>query len=50
MVLFVQVFRATNGQKPLIGGKPPLQIKAQYTTGDGETKTSLLLISGVHRL
>ena len=46
MMLFVQVFRATNGQKPLIGGKPPLKIKAQYTTGDGETKTSLLLISG----
>ncbi|KAG6473285.1 hypothetical protein ZIOFF_067199 [Zingiber officinale] len=40
-----QVFRRTNG-KCLIWGKAPSKIVASYKTEQGETKTSLLLISG----
>jgi len=40
-----QVFRETNGEAT-IWGKKPSMIKAQYTTADGSTKTSLLLTSG----
>lgn len=40
-----QRFRATGG-KELIWGKPPKKIEARYTTGKGEEKTSLLLLSG----
>lgn len=40
-----QEFRATNGAAK-VWGAPPKIIKAQYVTGAGETKTSLLLASG----
>ncbi|KAM7272072.1 hypothetical protein ACFE04_031286 [Oxalis oulophora] len=40
-----QQFRKTHG-KCLIWGKAPSKIVASYTTGSGETKTSLLLTSG----
>uniref|UniRef100_A0A061S7K6 7-dehydrocholesterol reductase n=1 Tax=Tetraselmis sp. GSL018 TaxID=582737 RepID=A0A061S7K6_9CHLO len=40
-----QVFRESNG-KALIWGRKPKKIEAQYTTADGQTKTSLLLVSG----
>lgn len=32
--------------KALVWGAPPQAIRAQYRTGDGRTKTSLLLVSG----
>ena len=44
-VLWEQAFRATDG-KELVWGRPPRKIVAQYTTGDGHQKTSLLLTSG----
>ncbi len=37
--------RRSGGKKP-IWGKPPLTIKATYTTGDGQAGVSLLLASG----
>lgn len=44
-VLETQVFRETGGQA-LVWGSKPQKITAHYTTGDGSTKTSLLLASG----
>ncbi|KFM27372.1 7-dehydrocholesterol reductase [Auxenochlorella protothecoides] len=40
-----QEFRQSDG-KALVWGAPPQAIRAQYRTGDGRTKTSLLLVSG----
>lgn len=40
-----QVFRETSGQA-LVWGDKPQKITAHYTTGDGSSKTSLLLASG----
>ena len=40
-----QYFRATNG-KCTIWGKAPRIIHAKYTTGDGESRNSILLASG----
>jgi len=44
-----QEFRQTNG-KSKVWGKAPVMIKASYTTGAGEKKTSLLLCSGWWRV
>lgn len=40
-----QMFRATNGQKPIWGHLPRI-ISAPYTTGDGKSRKSILLASG----
>ncbi|CDF39235.1 unnamed protein product [Chondrus crispus] len=40
-----EVFRATNGQVTIWGQKP-VSIEAQYVTGDGKKRRSLLLASG----
>lgn len=40
-----QRVRATNGQTT-VWGKPPETMVAPYTTGDGEQRTSILLLSG----
>ena len=41
----MQAFRESGGRQR-VWGKPPRKIEAQYETGDGRTKTSLLLASG----
>ena len=40
-----QVFRESGGRAK-VWGRPPKKLTAQYTTGDGTQKTSLLLMSG----
>jgi 7-dehydrocholesterol reductase len=44
-----QRVRATDGATR-VWGRPPALIRAQYTTGDGETRESLLLVSGWWRV
>lgn len=44
-----QEFRRTNGRAK-VWGAPPTYIEAQYTTKDGEVRTSLLLTSGWWKL
>ena len=41
----LQTFRESGGKKK-VWGKAPRKITARYETGDGQTKTSLLLTSG----
>jgi hypothetical protein len=45
LIFCSQVFRETSGQA-LVWGDKPQKITAHYTTGDGSSKTSLLLASG----
>ena len=48
----MQAFRESGGRLK-VWGKAPRKIEARYETGDGKTKTSLLLASGgvmlIHR-
>ena len=44
-MLAVQAFRESGGRLK-VWGKAPRKIEARYETGDGKTKTSLLLASG----
>jgi len=46
--LGAQVFRESGG-RARVWGAPPKKLAAQYTTGDGTQKTSLLLLSGAQR-